>query len=201
MYVRRRGPLARIISLVVLVAALAIAGTRIRSALQASNGVDAEATRLTQLSQGRLGSSFLVAANFRRELSGVRGKLGAHAPMLEAQVSPTAVEFQYVVGQRAAGLTANSVQPRLVPEEVTLTGEGSPRSRAFSLSIVRVSVPPALVSAIRRKPGLSDFSLESATLEKQPADGRIEWSIVGTGGGRELVFTARPGGQHLRKVS
>jgi hypothetical protein len=62
-------------------------------------------------------------------------------------------------------------------------------------------VPPALVSAISRKPGLSDFSLESATLEKQPADGHIEWSIVGTGGGRELVFTARPGGQHLRKIS
>jgi hypothetical protein len=201
MYVRRRGPLARIISLVVLVAALAIAGTRIRSALQASNSVDAKAARLSQLSEGRLGSSFLITANFRRELSGVRGKLGAHAPMLEVQVSPTAVEFQYVVGQRAAGLTANSVQPQLVPEEVTLTGDGSPRSQAFSLSIVRVAVPPAFVRAIRRKPGLSDFSLESATLEKQPADGRIEWSIVGTGGGRELVFTARPGGEHLRKVS
>jgi hypothetical protein len=201
MYVRRRGPLARIISIVVLVAALAIAGPRIRSALQASNKVDSEAARLSQLSEGRLGSSFLIVANFRRELSGVRAKLGAHAPMLEVQVSPTAVEFQYVVGQRAAGLTANSVQPQLVPEEVTLSGDGSTRSQAFSLSIVRVAVPPAFVRAIRRKPGLSDFSLESATLEKQPADGRIEWSIVGTGGGHELVFTARPGGEHLRKVS
>jgi hypothetical protein len=201
MYVRRRGPLARIISIVVLIAALAIAGPRIRSALQASNKVDSEAARLSQLSEGRLGSSFLIVANFRRELSGVRAKLGAHAPMLEVQVSPTAVEFQYVVGQRAAGLTANSVQPQLVPEEVTLSGDGSPRSQAFSLSIVRVAVPPAFVRAIRRKPGLSDFSLESATLEKQPADGRIEWSIVGTGGGHELVFTARPGGEHLRKVS
>jgi hypothetical protein len=197
-YVRRRSPISRIVSVCVLVAVLVIGGSRIKHAIDSGNQVQSEANRLSALADGGLGSSYLLEKNLAGALTALRARIGPRAPMLEVQVAPTAVEFQYVVGQRAAGFTANTVQPRLVPEQVTLDGTASPRSQSFSLSVVRAGVPSGFVRAIRRMPGLSDFSLASATLAKQPVDERVEWSIAGTGGGRELTFLARPNGTHLR---
>lgn len=200
MYVRRRSPLARLFALGVTVALLAVVGTRIKGALNNANRVQAQANHLSTLAEGGAGASLLIAANLRRELAGVRARIGARAPMIEVQVGSTGVEFQYVEGQRAAGFTANTVQPALVPEQVTLVGDGSPRSQSFPLSIVRAAVPGQLRAAIRRRPGLSDFTLESATLAKEPVAHHLVWTVAGTGGGHELVFEARPNGRGLHKI-
>jgi hypothetical protein len=83
---------------------------------------------------------------------------------------------------------------------VTIVGGGSPRSQAFPLTIVNAAVPSRLVQAIRRMPGLSDFTPVNATLRKQPFDGHVEWSVTGTGGGRAVNFLAEPAGGRLRRV-
>ena len=176
-----------------LIVVLVIAGSRIKAALNSASRVQSDANRLAALSDGRLGSSYLIAKNLREALDAV-----PRAPMLEVHVNATSVEFQYVVGSRAAGFTANTVQPELIPEQVTLDGSASPRSRAFPLSIVRADVPSRLVRAVRRQPGLSDFELDAETLAMAPIDRRVEWTISGTGGGHNLNFTALPDGRHLR---
>lgn len=200
MYIRRRNPIARLVSVVILIVALIIGATRVKHAIDAGNSVQSEANRLSKLSEGGLGSSYLIPKNLEHALASLRAKIGSDAPLIEVQLEPTAVEFQYVVGQRAAGFTANTVRPELVPEEVTLSGSGSPRAQSFPLSVVRATVPPQLVRAIRRRPGLSDFKLNGATLEKQPGDNRLGWSIVGTGGGHDVIFLARPNGTGLRRL-
>jgi hypothetical protein len=200
MYLRTRSPFSWLIGLVVTVGLLIFAGTKIKSALNQANQVQAQANHLSVLANGGAGSSFLITRNFKRELDGVRARIGPHAPMIQVQLGRTAVEFQYAEGQRAAGLTANTVQPQLVPEQVTLDGNESVRKQSFSLSVVRAAVPVALVTAIRRRPGLSDFSVDSLTLAKDPLNGKLVWTVTGTGGGRSLVFLASPIGRGLHTV-
>jgi hypothetical protein len=201
MYIRRRSPLGVILAVVVMGIGIGIVIPRISAALKSSRSVDAEARRLSQLAEGKLRSSYFITANFRRELSTVRRRLGPRAPMLEVDIARAGLEFQYVVGRRAAGFTVNTVQPQLKPEEVTLEEPGSPRKHAFSLALVRAAVPARLIRAIRRRPGLSDFSADSVSLARSDVDGRVEWTVTGAGGGHELVFTARPDGSRMIRRS
>jgi hypothetical protein len=200
MYMRRRSPISRIVAVLVLVGGLALAGIKIKGAVHDSNVVDSQARRLSQLAEGGLGSSYLIQRNFAAALVSVRGKIGARAPMLEVDVNTTSVEFQYVVGQRAAGWQANSVQPTLVPEQVTLDSSASPRSRSFPLTLVRASTPSRLIREIKRRPGLSDFSVDAETLSRSPVDNHLGWTVVGSGGGHDVVFHARPDGTHLAQI-
>jgi hypothetical protein len=201
MYVRRRSPLGVIVGLIVLGIGAAAVIPQINDRLKASGRDDAQARRLSELADGKLGSSYFITANFRRELSAVRRRLGPRAPMLEVDVARAGLEFQYVVGQRAAGFTVNTIQPGLKPEEVTLDEPGSPRKRAFSLALVRAGVPAALVRVIRRRPAFSDFTPDGISLARSDVDGRVEWSVTGAGGGHELVFTARPDGSRMIRRS
>jgi hypothetical protein len=185
----------------VLIAGLAVAGVKIKDALHKSDAVQSEANRLSKLSEGGLGSSYLIEKTCASVLQAVRTRIGSQAPMLEVSVGPTAVQFQYATGNRAAGLTANTVQPALAPEQVTLTGSGSVKAASFPLTEVRESVPAQFAPKIRRIPGLSDFTLTNATLHRQPLDHHVGWTVVGTGGGRQLVFGARPNGTGLRRIS
>jgi hypothetical protein len=200
MYLRRRSPLGVVLSLVIMGIGIGIVIPKIRAAFTASDRVDAQARRISQLAEGKLGSSYFIATNFRRELNAVRARLGPRAPMLQIAVARAGLEFQYVVGNRAAGLTVNTVQARLKPEEVTLDEPGSPRARAFSLALARAAVPAQLVRAVRHRPGLSDFAADSLMLARSDVDHRVEWTVTGAGGGHELVFTARPDGARLTRV-
>ncbi len=199
MYVRRRSPLGVIVGLIVIGIGVAVVIPRINARLKASQRDDARAHRLSELAEGKLGSSYFITANFRRELTAVRRRLGPRAPMLEVDIARAGLEFQYVVGQRAAGLTANTVQPALEPEQVTLSEPGSPRRHAYPLALVHAPAPAAMVRAIRRRLDLSDFRPDSITLARSDVDGRLEWTVTGVGAGHELVFTAPPDGRRLTR--
>jgi hypothetical protein len=201
MYVRRRSPLGVIGGLIVIGLLVAVVIPRIKGALKTSGQVDAQARRLSLLSEGKLGSSYFITRNFRRELAAVRRRLGARAPMLEVDIARAGLEFQYVVGQRAAGFTVNTVTAVLAPEEVTLDDPGPPGPHAFSLGLVRAAVPAELLRAIGRRPGLSDFAPDSISLARSDIDRRVLWTVTGAGGGHELVFTARPDGSRLTRRS
>lgn len=201
MYVRRRSPLGMIGGLIVIVALVVVVIPKIKGALKTSGQVDAQARRLSLLSEGKLGSSYFITRNFRRQLIAVRRRLSARAPMLEVDIARAGLEFQYVVGQRAAGFTVNTVTAVLAPEEVTLDDPGPPGPHAFSLALVRAPVPAELIRAIRRRAGLSDFAPDSISLARSDIDRRVVWTVTGAGGGHELVFTARPDGHRLTRRS
>jgi hypothetical protein len=198
MLYRRRSPLSMLVSVVIFLACASVAAIKIRGALKNSDKVDQQAKRLDLLSEGKLGSSMVIARNLARAVDQVAARIGPHGLVLQVSVNPTSADFEYVIGERAAGYLETSESPVLEPEQETLEDQGSPRPHAFSLALVRPRAPSELVAAIRRRPGLSDFSLSDALLSRDPLSNKPAWVISGSGGGHDLTFRARPNGSGLK---
>jgi hypothetical protein len=200
MLYRRRSPLSMVVSVVIFLACASVAAIKIRGALKKSDKVDQQAKRLDQLSEGKLGSSMVIARNLARAVNQVAARIGPQGLVLQVSVNPTSADFEYVIGERAAGYLETSESPVLQPEQETLEDPGSPRPHAFPLALVRPRAPSELVAAIRHRPGLSDFSLSDALLSRDPLSNKPAWVVSGSGGGHDLTFRARPNGSGLRQL-
>jgi hypothetical protein len=197
-YTRR--PLAYVVSLAILIGGGVWAAIKIKGAFKSSNRVNQEARRLDLLSQGKLGSSMLIPGNLTRALGQVRARVGADAKIVSVAVNITSAEFVYLAGGRVAGLMETSVKPVLEPQQETFDDPGSPRRAGFPLRLFDPTVPARFMPAIRRLHGLGDFTLSSATLARDPLTHKPDWSIAGTGGGRDLTLQARPDGSGLKRL-
>jgi hypothetical protein len=195
-----RSPLAYVVSLAILIGGGVWAAIKIKGAFESSNRVDQEARRLDLLSQGKLGSSMLIPGNLTRALGQVRAQVGPDAKVVSVVVNTTSAEFAYLARGRVAGLQETSVRPVLEPRQETFDDPGSPRLAAFSLRLLDPTVPARFVPAIRRLHGLGDFSMSSATLARDVLTHKPDWTISGTGGGRDLVLQARPDGGGLKRL-
>jgi hypothetical protein len=197
---RRRSPLSYIVALAILIGGGAWAAVKIKGALKNSDRVDQQARRLDLLSQGKLGSSMLIAANLSRALGQVEARIGADAKIVSATVNATSAEFVYLAGNRVRGFLETSVSPVLEPRQETFDDPGPPRRAAFALSLLDANVPSHFVLRVRRIRGLSDFSMAAARLSRDVITHQPEWSISGTGGGRDLTLHARPDGSRLKRL-
>lgn len=195
-----RSPLAYIVSFAILIGGGVWASIKIKGALDNSHKVDQQARRLDLLSQGKLGSNMLLPANLGRALAQVKARVGPGARVVSVAVNDTSAEFVYLNGGRVAGAEETSITPVLQPREETFDDPGSPRKASFPLALLDPAVPGRFQPSIRRLHGLGDFNLSSATLARDVLTHRPDWTITGSGGGRDLTLEARPDGSRLKRL-
>src|SRR5947209_3754794 len=119
-----RSPIRMLASLAITLALGGVALWKVNGATHSADKVQQEARRLDQLSQGGLGSSLVIPANLARAVRQLTARLGPQTRLLEVTVNASSAEFQYLIGQRAAGYLETSETSQLQPEQVTLSGDG-----------------------------------------------------------------------------
>ena len=143
---------------------------------------------------------YLSAESFGAVVSDIKAELGSDAELLGLTVSKLGGgNVKYRTGDRAAGFTWGPGRAGLEPVKVTLVGTGRIEDNVFPIAKLRPDATGRLVAAVADRAG-AGFDVQSMTLGMSPVTGAVRWTVTGEGGGRSLVFTAKPDGSGLERV-
>jgi hypothetical protein len=141
----------------------------------------------------------LSGATFGATVAQIKGKLGSDAELLDMTVTPQSGNVKYRTGNRAAGFEWGLGHQGLDPVKVTLIGSGKLTDNVFPISKLSPDATTKLAAAVKAKAG-AGFKTQAMTLGLNPVTGAVEWTVTGTGSGRQLVFQANADATGLTKV-
>lgn len=142
-----------------------------------------------------------TSAGFGQALSRVRGAVGPSAELTRLFINGTQTQFIVRRGDGVESYSVRSDSGELVQEDATITISGSATIKDFSFPLDGVkpgAIDPMLASA-RKQSGAQDFEPSVLSLERSiPFGSRaLEWTINATGGGRNLLYRAKPDGSDV----
>lgn len=143
-----------------------------------------------------------TSAGFGAALSKVREAAGPSAQLTRLFINGTQTQF---IVRRGDGVESYSVRAdsgEVVREDATISISGSATINdfAFPLKGVKASAIDPMLAAARKQSGAKDFEPSVLTLERGiPFGSRaLEWTINAQGGGRYLLYRAKPDGSDVR---
>jgi hypothetical protein len=144
---------------------------------------------------------YLSGAAFGAVVHDIKAELGPDAELLDLTVTRDGGgNVKYRTGDRAAGFAWGPGHEGLEPVEVTLIGTGELEDNVFPIAKLSPDATATLTAAVKREAG-ADFAPQTMTLGMAPVTGDVRWTVTGEGGGRQLVFTAKPDGTRVKPVN
>lgn len=143
-----------------------------------------------------------TSASFGEALARVSEAAGASAQLTRLFINGTQTQF---IVRRGNGVESYSVRADngdLLKQEATIsiTGSATIKDFSFPLSGVKASAIDPMLASARKLSGAEDFEPSVLTLERRiPFGSRaLEWTINAQGGGRYLLYRAKPDGGDVR---
>ncbi|MBA2300359.1 MAG: hypothetical protein H0W22_06250, partial [Chloroflexi bacterium] len=148
-----------------------------------------------------------TSASFGSALDAVKAEAGPGRKLTRLFINPVQTQFIVVKGDGDGdGIEAFSVRSddskEVVREEATITisGNATLEDFAFSLDAVDPSAIDRMLAAAKKRSGAGDFEPTVVSLERRIPFGEraLEWTINAEGGGRNLLYRAKPDGSEVR---
>jgi hypothetical protein len=144
-------------------------------------------------------ADLFTSAGFQRAYDAVKDKAGENAQMLQVQITEGGSEFTLKNGEQATGFIYTGGE--LHDQKIELVGPFSIEGQDFPISEVDPAAIDKIVSGVQSQSGNSDTKVTVLKLDKQNAEGNVQWSIIAEGGGRTGVpYTAEPDGSDVKSA-
>lgn len=142
-----------------------------------------------------------TSAGFGDALSLVRDSVGANAELTRLFINDFQTQFIVRKGNGVEAWSVRADTGELQKQDATITISGSATidDFAFSLSGVKAEAIDPMLAQAKKLSGTSDFRPSVLSLERAiPFGSRaLEWTINAQGGGRNLLYRAKPDGSDV----
>jgi hypothetical protein len=137
-----------------------------------------------------------TSAGFQKAYDAVTDKAGENAQILQVQVSEGGAEFTLKNGDQASGFIYTGGD--LHDQKVEIVGPFSIEGQDFPISEVDPAAVDKIVSGVQAQSENNDAKVTVLKLDKQNAEGKVQWTVIAEGGGRTgIPYTAEPDGSDV----
>ena len=144
-----------------------------------------------------------TTGSFASALSAVQAEAGSGRQLTRLFINPVQTQFIVVDGDGIEAFSVRVDDPDEVVREdatITISGNATIEDFAFPLDGVKPTAIDRMLSAARKQSAAGDFEPTVVSLERRIpfGDRALEWTINAEGGGRNLLYRAKPDGTEVR---